>query len=180
MMALAAVTFAAKTWNREKNATLIWSKKLARMEAKLDKSESVLAAHPGLVLVWHDSYDDIEDGWGNPKVLGGPAALASILTFADDAAAALNNPASALLDKLGEFPLEEEVAPEDTLKLKDRIRELRAHGVTFSGSIVTDEGRSIDVDGRVAGDLAVVLDQHELLARTAGVDQRTVTADGIT
>ena len=152
MMSVGAITYAVRAMKREQTATVDWSKKLAEMEARLDKSESVLAAHPGLVLVWNDSYADIDDGWGNPKILGGPAALASILTFADDAAAALDNPAASLLNRLGQLPLEEEVAPEDVRKLKDRIQELRSHGVTFSGSIVTDEGRSIDVDGRVAGD----------------------------
>ncbi len=171
MMAVGAVTFAVRALSRERDASLIWSQKLARMEAQLDKSESVLAAHPGLVLVWHDSYSDIEEGWGNPRVLGGPAALASILTFADDATAALGDPASALLNKLGDFPLEEDAAPEDVLKLKDRIKELRTHGVTFSGSIVTDEGRSIDVDGRVAGDQVTLwlTDPAVRLAEDGGV-----------
>ncbi|WP_306252325.1 PAS domain-containing sensor histidine kinase [Parvularcula sp. IMCC14364] len=152
MLAVGAMTYALRVSKLSQNAHLNLSRQLADMEAKLDKSESVLAAHPGLVLVWHDSYEDIEKGWGHPRVLGGPAALASILTFADDAAVALANPAAALLNKLGELPLEEEVAPEDVRKLKDRVKELRSHGVAFSGSVVTDEGRSIEVDGRVAGD----------------------------
>ena len=171
MLAVGAVTFALRVSSASKNMSLTWSKKLARMEAQLEKSESVLAAHPGLVLVWHDSYDDIEQGWGNPRVLGGPAALASILTFADDTAAALMNPAAALLNKLGELPLEEEVAPEDVRKLKDRVQELRSHGVAFSGSVVTDEGRSIDVDGRVAGDQVTLwlTDPAVRLAEDGGV-----------
>ncbi len=152
MLAVGAVAYATRLINSNRNAAVTWSQRLAEMEARLDKSESILAAHPGLVLVWHDGYSEIEDGWGTPRVLGGPAALASILTFADDAAAALQNPAAALLNKIGELPLEEEVAPEDVRKLKDRVKELRRHGVAFSGSIVTDEGRSIEVDGRVAGD----------------------------
>ncbi|MCI5043604.1 MAG: PAS-domain containing protein [Aquisalinus sp.] len=152
MLAVGAITYALRVSKLSQNAHLNLSRQLADMEARLDKSESVLAAHPGLVLVWHDSYEDIDSGWGTPRVLGGPAALASILTFADDTIAGLSNPAAALLNKLGELPLEEEVAPEDVRKLKDRVKELRAHGVAFSGSVVTDEGRSIEVDGRVAGD----------------------------
>ncbi len=171
MLAVGAVTYALRLANSSRSMSLTWSHKLADMEARLDKSESVLAAHPGLVLVWHDSYNDIDTGWGRPRVLGGPAALASILTFADDAAAALDNPAAALLNKLGELPLEEEVAPEDVRKLKERIRELRAHGVAFSGAVVTDEGRSIDVDGRVAGDQVTLwlTDPAVRLAEDGGV-----------
>ena len=171
LLALAAVTYALRISGASRDMALTWSKKLSTMEATLEKSESVLAAHPGLVLVWNDAFDDIESGWGKPRVLGGPAALASLLTFADDDADAFLRPADALLNSLGELPLEEDVAPEDVRKLKDKVQELRAHGVSFSGAVVTDEGRSIDVDGRVAGDQVTLwlTDPAVRLAEDGGV-----------
>lgn len=152
LLALGAVTYALRISQQSQNMAVNWSKKLSRMEADLDKSESILAAHPGLVLVWNDSFQEIEDGWGAPRILGGPAALASLLTFTDDTIDALERPADALLNSLGELPLEEDVDQENIQKLKDKVNALRAHGIAFSGSVVTDEGRSIEVDGRVAGD----------------------------
>jgi len=171
LLALGAVTYALLVSRASNNQTLTWSRKLASMEASLEKSESILAAHPGLVLVWNDSYDDIGSGWGNPRVLGGPAALASLLTFADDKADNFLNPANAILNALGELPLDEDVSPEDVSKLREKVQELREHGVAFSGSIVTDEGRSIEVDGRVAGDQVTLwlTDPAVRLAEDGGV-----------
>lgn len=171
LLALCAVAYALRVSATARDMSLTWSTKLATMEAGLEKSESILAAHPGLVLVWNDAFADIDTGWGKPRVLGGPAALASLLTFADDTAEALLNPADALLNALGELPLEEDVAPEDAQQLKTKVQELRAHGVAFSGSVVTDEGRSIDVDGRVAGDQVTLwlTDPAVRLAEDGGV-----------
>ncbi len=111
LFAFATLVWAIRLSRIEKSGSLIWSQKLAKMEAELERSESVLAAHPGLVLVWDDAYEDIDNGWGKPRVLGGPAALAALLTFADDDVDALINPADALLKSLGELPLEEDLPP---------------------------------------------------------------------
>ncbi|MGV6801005.1 MAG: PAS-domain containing protein [bacterium] len=171
LLAIGAVTYALRVSKHSQNMALNWSKKLTRMEAKFDKSESILAAHPGLVLVWDDSFQDIEAGWGAPRILGGPAAMASLLTFADDSIDALERPADALLNALGELPLEEDVPPEEVQKLQDKVNALRLHGVAFSGAVVTDEGRSIEVDGRVAGDQATlwITDPAVRLGDDAGV-----------
>lgn len=82
----AALTFAAVAWAIRvaagaQTASADWSKKLAELEAKLEKSESVLSAHPGLVLVWDEDDAEAANGWGEPKILGGPAALASLMSF---------------------------------------------------------------------------------------------------
>lgn len=171
LLAVAAVTYALRLSGASNNLSLTWSKKLATMEAALEKSESILAAHPGLVLIWEDELSDIKSGWGAPRVLGGPAALASLLTFTDDSTDALLRPADALLNSLGNLPLEEDVKPNEVRKLRDKVRELRAHGVTFSGAVITDEGRSIDVDGRVAGNQVALwlTDPAVRLAEDGGV-----------
>lgn len=151
-VALAAVAWALRVSATTRSQSVTWSDRLAEMEAQLEKADAVLSAHPGLVLVWEDDYDAVEKGWGRPKILGGPAALASLMSFARrDGSANAASPVDGLLETLGDLPVEDDGPPEEVKKLREKIRELRAHGIPFSGSIVTAEGRSIEADGRVAG-----------------------------
>ncbi|MEO0695613.1 MAG: ATP-binding protein [Pseudomonadota bacterium] len=160
-VSIAAIAWATRVSRLAKTASSDWSFQLADLEARLQKSESVLSAHPGLVLVWEDDDAAIDQGWGSPKMLGGPAALASLMALAKDdgteepsdaLGAMLASPADRLLETLGDLILEDDGAPEDRQKLKDRIRELRRHGIAFSGAVYTGDGRAIEIDGRVAGD----------------------------
>lgn len=171
LFALAAAVWALRVSLAGRSATVDWSKRLAEMEAQFQRSESILASHPGLVLVWDDTYDDIDRGWGNPKVLGGTAALASLLTFAADDPTAFLNPGDSLLGAFGSLPVEDEGVDGRAPTLKEKVSDLRSHGVAFSGSVVTDEGRSIEVDGRVAGDQVTLwlTDPAVRLAEEAGV-----------
>ena len=149
-LAVAAVVWAMRVSAASQNQSVDWSTKLAEMEAQLEKADAVLSAHPGLVLVWEDDYAAIEQGWGAPKILGGPAALASLMSFSaasDDGA----TPAERLLDTLGDLPLEDDGEAGAEKPLREKVRELRAHGIAFSGSVMTAEGRAIEADGRVAG-----------------------------
>lgn len=150
-LAVAAVVWAFRVSDATRHQSLHWSEKLAEMEARLEKSDSVLSAHPGLVLVWEDDSESVsEDKWGKPKILGGPAALASLLSFSKDDQQAKAQPVDRLLNALGALPLQDDEA-ETPETLREKIKNLRAHGVAFSGNIVTPDGRSIEVDGRVAG-----------------------------
>lgn len=149
-LAVAAVVWAFRVSAATRNQSLHWSDKLAEMEARLEKSDSVLSAHPGLVLVWEDDTESLSSGWGEPKILGGPAALASLLSFSRDDADAKSSPVSRLLNALGALPLQDDDA-EKPESLREKVKNLRAHGVAFSGNVVTPDGRSIEVDGRVAG-----------------------------
>lgn len=156
ILAAGAVTIAALAWAfrvsaASRNASTFWTKKLAELEAQLEKSDAVLSAHPGLVLVWEDDYESIENGWGTPKILGGPAALASLMSFAKDLDDRAATPVTRLLNTLGDLPLQDDGPPEEFKKLRDLVQELRQHGLAFSGSIMTNEGRAIEADGRVAG-----------------------------
>ena len=157
----AALTFAAVAWAIRvaagaQTASADWSKKLAELEAKLEKSESVLSAHPGLVLVWDEDDAEAANGWGEPKILGGPAALASLMSFpaieADpDKANLKRSPGERLLDAIGDLPIDDDADGGDEKKLREKVAALRTHGIAFSGSIYTQEGRAIEADGRVAG-----------------------------
>ncbi|MEO1136607.1 MAG: PAS-domain containing protein, partial [Pseudomonadota bacterium] len=149
-LAVAAVVWAFRVSEANRNQALHWSEKLAEMEARLEKSDSVLSAHPGLVLVWEDDTDSLAAGWGDPKILGGPAALASLLSFSKDGEDDKASPVDRLLTALGALPLQDDDA-EEPEALRDKVRNLRAHGVAFSGNVVTPDGRTIEIDGRVAG-----------------------------
>jgi signal transduction histidine kinase len=149
--AVAAVAWAVRASLAAKSQSVVWSSRLAELEARIEKADAVLSAHPGLVLVWEDDYSALEKGWGAPKILGGPAALASLMSLTKAADAVNASPVDRLLDTLGDLPVEDDSPPEETKKLKDKVKELRAHGIAFSGSIVTSEGRAIEADGRVAG-----------------------------
>ncbi|NWG70331.1 MAG: PAS-domain containing protein [Parvularculaceae bacterium] len=151
LAAAGLLAVALRLASASRNQSVLWSQRLAEMEAQLEKAEGVLSAHPGLVLVWEDDYDAIEKGWGEPKILGGPAALASLMSFAKAEDLAGPSPIARLLESLGNLPVEDD-GPSDEIKtLRDKVHELRAHGLPFSGSVVTSEGRPIEADGRVAG-----------------------------
>jgi len=150
-LGIAAVAWAIRSNNAARSMSSDWSKKLANMEARLEKSDGILSAHPGLVLVWEDDYEAIDQGWGAPRILGGPAALASLMSFAKDAGSDAALPVGTLLDTLGALPLDDGSDVEDIKPLQEKVRNLRGHGIAFSGSVVTTEGRLIEADGRVAG-----------------------------
>ncbi|MEZ5892884.1 MAG: PAS-domain containing protein [Parvularculaceae bacterium] len=149
-LSIAAVAWAFRVSAATRNQSVFWSDKLAEMEARLEKSDSVLSAHPGLVLVWEDDSESLSAGWGAPKILGGPAALASLLSFSKDDGEIAASPVDRLLNALGALPIEDDEAEKPEL-LREKVKNLRAHGVAFSGNVVTADGRSIEVDGRVAG-----------------------------
>ncbi|MBY0421285.1 MAG: hypothetical protein K2Q06_03200, partial [Parvularculaceae bacterium] len=148
--AVAAGAWAVRASFAARSQTVMWTAKLAELEARVEKADAVLSAHPGLVLVWDDDFTAVEKGWGTPKILGGPAALASLMSLAREDAAA-GEPIDRLLESLGDLPVEDDGPVEETKRLRDKVKELRAHGIAFSGSIVTSEGRAIEADGRVAG-----------------------------
>lgn len=149
-LTVAAVLWAMRVSAANRHQALNWSTKLAEMEARLEKADAVLSAHPGLVLVWEDDNASVKEGWGEPKVLGGPAALASLLSFSKSDDSASTSPVARLLTSLGNLPLKDDETAEPQT-LREKINELREHGVAFSGAVITNDGRSIEADGRVAG-----------------------------
>lgn len=146
---LVRVTAAARS------RTARWSRHLADMETRLEKSDAVLSSCSGLVLVWEDSAGTLENGWGNPEILGGRAALASLLSLCPVSGSAGGDPASHLFRTLGPLPLEESGACKP-VTLDHKIRQLRTDGITFSGTIMTPDGRPVDADGCIAGGRAAL------------------------
>ncbi|MEM9811003.1 MAG: hypothetical protein AAF788_07240, partial [Pseudomonadota bacterium] len=169
--ALGALLWALRAASASKHLTSDWSRHLAVMEAQLEKSESILASHPGLVLVWSETDDELADGWGRPRVLGGPAALASLITFASKDPDAFRRPAESLLDAFGDLHVTEDQTGSKSTTLREKVLRLRREGLAFSGTLMTEEGRSIECDGRVAGDQVTLwlTDPAVRLAEEAGV-----------
>lgn len=149
-LTLAALAYAFRVSSATRNQSLHWSERLAEMEARLEKADAVLSAHPGMVLVWEDDSESLENGWGNPKILGGPAALASLLSFSPSTDDPAKSPVDRLLDSLGALPVDDENS-QTAERLKTKVNDLRSHGLAFSGNVITPDGRNIEVDGRVAG-----------------------------
>lgn len=154
-LAVATGLWALRVSLAERRASRRWAARLAKLEAQFEKSESVLSAQPGLVIVWDESDEEARDGWGKPRALGGPAALAALLSFIKDTPRAerkkdKRDAVSRLLDAIGDMQIED---ARGQTRLRDKIQALRTDGAQFSASVVTSAGRVIEVDGRVAGAL---------------------------
>jgi len=149
-LTVASMLWAFRVSAATRHQSLHWSNRLAEMEARLEKADAVLSAHPGLVLVWEDDNNAVKEGWGEPKILGGPAALASLLSFSNKDEDPTAPPVDRLLNSLGDLRIEDE-GENEPQSLREKVSDLRMHGVAFSGAVVTSDGRSIEIDGRVAG-----------------------------
>ena len=144
----------------------VWKDKYAELERRLSKIDSVFGAYPGLIFIWDENLSKMVQGWGNPKVYGSPAALASIQRFAEPGRS--KDMASRILDGLADL---------DAISERDQIQTLRTYleqlwrnGEGFSISIVLPEGNVIEADGRVAGSQVVLWLED---ASIRGEDERT-------
>jgi PAS domain S-box-containing protein len=134
-------------------AQVVWRRKLADLEDRLSRSDSVFGAHPGLVLVWDQApFDEDDTGWGEPRIFGSSVALASLLRFAE--ASDGPNPAGILMEGLADYEARSAGGEETTLRR--RFAELSQKGQPFSVTILGPSGRFLEVDGRAAGTQLVV------------------------
>ena len=136
-----------------RTAQLVWRRKLAELEDRLARADSVFGAHPGLVLVWDQPpFDESDTGWGQPRIFGSSVALASLLRFAE--ASDGPNPAGILMEGLADY--EARSAGGDETTLRRRFNELAQKGQPFSLTILGPSGRFLEADGRAAGTQLVV------------------------
>lgn len=147
LIAFIAVMFALRLSVREGAAASRWKNKATELDRRLGSYDAIMGAYPGLILVWEENTVSTDIGWGDPKVLGSPAALASIMRFSDPGRS--NQLAMRVLDGLADLNTISERA--DSQPLRVYIRNLRTKGEAFSISIVLPEGNIIEADGRVAG-----------------------------
>ncbi|MEM6538880.1 MAG: PAS-domain containing protein, partial [Pseudomonadota bacterium] len=150
-LAAASLAWGARTSAGTRRTMASWSKKLATMEAELDDTRAVLSAYRGLILIWADDQSDaaIDEAWGEPRLLGGAAALASLMSFAGSDGNG-ETAIARLLNAIGDLDLFDAHTNEPA-PLKRKVSALRQHGVPFAGVIRTTEGRSIEAEGVVAG-----------------------------
>jgi len=147
IVAFVAVMFALRLSLREGASASRWKTKATELDRRLGSYDSIMGAYPGLILVWEEETIAPDAGWGDPKVLGSPAALASIMRFADPGRS--SQLAMRVLDGLADLNTISERA--DSQPLRAYIQFLRTKGEPFSISIVLPEGNIIEADGRVAG-----------------------------
>lgn len=132
---------------------IVWRRRLAELEDRLARADSVFGAHPGLVLVWDQApFDEADTGWGEPRIFGSSVALASLLRFAE--ASDGPNPAGILMEGLADYEARSAGGEETTLRR--RFQELAQKGQPFSLTILGPSGRFLEVDGRAAGSQLVV------------------------
>ena len=147
LVAFIAVMFALRLSLKEGASAARWKTKATVLDQRLGSYDAIMGAYPGLILIWEENTISVNSGWGDPKVLGSPAALASIMRFADPGPS--NQMAKRILDGIGDLNTISERA--DSLPLRTYIHQLRTKGESFSISVVLPEGNIIEADGRVAG-----------------------------
>ncbi len=147
VIAFIAIMFALRLSLREGATASKWKSKATELDQRLGSYDAIMGAYPGLIMVWEENTVRAGSGWGDPKVLGSPAALASIMRFADPGPA--SRLATRMLDAIADLNTISERA--DSLPLRSYIQNLRTKGEPFSISVVLPEGNIIEADGRVAG-----------------------------
>lgn len=146
---VAAAIWAYRLTAGVRRAQSQWRKRLGALEDRLARADSVFGAHPGLVLVWETPppSDVIADA--EPKIHGSPAALASMVQFADLSQDAAHHPVSAILDSIADYAAHG--ASGEATTLRQRMAALIEQGQPFSLTIAGPSGRTIEADGRAAG-----------------------------
>ena len=147
VVAFIAIAFAMRLSLREGASASRWKGKATELDQRLGSYDAIMGAYPGLILVWDENTVTSEKGWGDPKVLGSPAALASIMRFADPGRS--RQLAMRVLDGIADLNTISERA--DSTPLRTYVQKLRTKGEPFSISVVLPEGNIIEADGRVAG-----------------------------
>ena len=191
-LSLASLLWALRVSDGARGAARKFRDRSSALESELAEQRSVLAAHPGVVLVWQgDDIDVDSDDLGAPQLHGSRAALAALLRYTDDAVSA--DPAVAILEGLAD--LEARDAGGNDVTLRIALRELVENGTQFSLTISGRELSSpdtakrkrafLEADGRTAGARVIVwitdstirhLESSHLLSRVEET-QRMIARD---
>lgn len=152
-LGLAFILWALRTSDGARGAAKRYREKMGEAESSLAELKSVLGAHPGVILVWQGEEIDVEaDDITPPDIHGSPVALASLLRFTDDAVAI--DPAVRIIEGLADLEARDASGVDTTLRI--RLRELAEEGQPFSLTIIGQNGRFLEADGRTAGARVVV------------------------
>ncbi|MGC6500044.1 MAG: ATP-binding protein [Henriciella sp.] len=152
-LGLAFILWALRTSDGARGAARRYRDKAGDAESALAEVRSVLGAHPGIILVWQgDDFDPAGDNITPPEVHGSPVALASLLRFTDEAVSI--DPAVRILEGLADLEARDASGLDTTLRL--RLKELALEGQPFSLTLIGQNGRFLEADGRTAGARIVV------------------------
>ncbi|MEQ3744875.1 MAG: ATP-binding protein [Henriciella sp.] len=152
-LGLAFILWALRTSDGARGAAKRYKDKVGESESALAEMKSVLGAHPGVILVWQGEDIDVDaDDITPPDIHGSPVALASLLRFTDDAVSI--DPAVRIIEGLADLEARDASGVDATLRI--RLRELAEQGQPFSLTIIGQNGRFLEADGRTAGARIVV------------------------
>ncbi|MBY0565750.1 MAG: PAS-domain containing protein [Hyphomonadaceae bacterium] len=151
-IAIASLLWALRVTDSARGTVEVWKKRVRDLEDKVAWADAVFGAFPGVVLIWEDLAADGEGEWGSPRIYGSPLALAGLLRFSDNAAAAESS--VRILQGLSLFDATDSTGA--NTRLAPVIGRLRREGAPFSLKITTPDGVYVEADGRTAGARAVV------------------------
>lgn len=152
-LGVSATAWALRISDGERGIVRRSRERITALEERLARADSVFSAHPGVILVWEDEPTrEDKSPWGEPRVHGGPMALAAMLRFGESSGR--NDAAARILDGLAD--LEARDAAGEATTLRARLKDLRENGTAFSLTLIGANGRFIEADGRTAGLRAVV------------------------
>jgi len=166
LLAVLSSIYAFRLASTENASGHKWKNKCAELDQQIGLMDSIFGSYPGLILVWEDTVPDPKKDWGHPRVYGSPAALASMMRFAQ--AGKSKETANRILNGLADLNTISEADETDTLRV--HITRLLSTGAPFSISIILPEGNVIEADGRVAGRQVVLWLED---ASIRGEDERT-------
>ncbi|MEM8616428.1 MAG: ATP-binding protein [Pseudomonadota bacterium] len=152
-LGLAFLLWALRTSDGARGAAKRYKDKVAESEGALAEMKSVLGAHPGIILVWQGDEIDLDGAEITPpEIHGSPVALASLLRFTDDAVSI--DPAVRIIEGLADLEARDVSGADTTLRL--RLKDLAEEGQPFSLTVIGQNGRFLEADGRTAGARVVV------------------------
>jgi signal transduction histidine kinase len=152
-IAIAALLWAMRVTDGARGIIATWKEQVAGLELLLARLNSIIGAHPGVVLIWEDPAGEAGAGdWGSPKAHGSPLALASLLRFSDSSVS--SEAPVRILHGLAQFEARD--AAQRPTRLAPALTKLRREGAPFSLTISTPDGVYVEIDGRTAGSRAVV------------------------
>jgi len=165
LLAVLSSIYAFRLTSREEGGSN-WKTKCAELDRQIGHMDSIFGSYPGLILVWEETAPNPNTDWGQPKVYGSPAALASMMRFAEPGRS--KDTAMRILNGLADLNTISEA--DETETLRAHTAKLRSSGAPFSISIILPEGNVIEADGRVAGRQVVLWLED---ASIRGEDERT-------
>ena len=152
-MSVASLLWALRVSDGARGTAKRFRQRAGELETRLAEQKSILAAHPGVVLVWDDETLTDPDGeLGVPQLYGSKVALAALLRYTDDAISA--DPAVAIVEGLADLEARDASGKDTTLRLA--LRDLLEDGTQFSLTISGRERAFLEADGRTAGARVIV------------------------